>query len=48
MFEKRVLKRRFGPKREEVVGGCKRLHNEKLHNFYALLNITKVLKSRRT
>jgi hypothetical protein len=36
----------FGPKREEVEGGCRRLHNEELHNLYALANIT-VIKSRR-
>jgi hypothetical protein len=35
----------FGPKRDEVVGGCRRLHNEELHNVYASLNI-KVIKSR--
>jgi hypothetical protein len=35
MYENRVLKRVFGPKREEV-GGWKRLHNEELHNLYAL------------
>jgi hypothetical protein len=36
--ENRVLRRTFGPKREEVVGGWRRLHNEELH---------KVIKSRR-
>jgi hypothetical protein len=35
VFENRVLKRKFGPKREEVVGGCRRLDNEELHNLYA-------------
>jgi len=29
-----VLRRIFGPKREEVVGGWRRLHNEELHNLY--------------
>jgi hypothetical protein len=33
--ENRVLRRIFGPKREEVAGGWRRLHNEELHNFYA-------------
>jgi hypothetical protein len=47
VFENRVLKRIFGPKREEVAGGCRRLHNEELHNFYALANIIMVIKSRR-
>jgi hypothetical protein len=33
-FENRVLKRMFGPKRDEVVGGLRKLHNEELHNLY--------------
>jgi hypothetical protein len=32
--EIRVLRRIFGPKREEVVGGWRRLHNEELHQYY--------------
>jgi hypothetical protein len=35
VFEKRVLRRIFGPEREEVAGGWRRLHNEELHNLYA-------------
>jgi hypothetical protein len=31
----------FGPKREEVAGGWRRLHNEELHNLYAALNIVR-------
>jgi hypothetical protein len=38
LLEKRVLRRIFGPKREEVAGGWRRLHNEKLHNLYASPN----------
>jgi hypothetical protein len=34
VFENRVLKRKFRPKREEVAGGWRRLHNEELRNFY--------------
>jgi hypothetical protein len=34
VLEKRVLKRKFGPKSEEMAGGWRRLHNEKLHNLY--------------
>jgi hypothetical protein len=34
-FENRMLRRIFGPKREEVVGGWRRLHNEGLNNLYA-------------
>jgi hypothetical protein len=35
VFEIGVQSRIFGPKREEMTGGWRRLHNEKLHNFYA-------------
>jgi hypothetical protein len=47
MFENRVLRRIFGPKRDEVVGGWRRLHNEELRNFYVSLNIIRVIKSGR-
>jgi hypothetical protein len=36
VFESRVLRRIFGPKRDEVMGGWGKLHNEELHNFYFL------------
>jgi len=39
----RVLRRIFGPKREEVVGGRRRLNNEELHNLYPSPNIIKVI-----
>jgi hypothetical protein len=45
--ENRVLRRIFGPEREEVVGGWRRLHNEELHNLYASSNIIRVIKSRK-
>jgi hypothetical protein len=41
--EDRVL-RIFGPKREKVVGGLRRLHNEELHDLYALPNIIRLIK----
>jgi hypothetical protein len=47
VFEKRVLRRMFIPKREEVAGGWRRLHNEELHNLYASPNIIRMTKSRR-
>jgi hypothetical protein len=47
VFENRVLRRIFGPKREEVVESWKRLHNEELHNLYASPNIIWVIKSRK-
>jgi hypothetical protein len=45
--ENRALRRTFGPKREEVAGEWRRLHNEGLHNLYASLNIIRVIKSMR-
>jgi hypothetical protein len=45
--ENRVLRRIFGPKREEVVGYWRRLHNEELHNLYISCNTIKLIKSRR-
>jgi hypothetical protein len=42
-----VLRRIFGPKREEVAGGWRRLHNEELHNLHATPNVIRVIKSRR-
>jgi hypothetical protein len=47
VLENRVLRRIFGPKREKVAGGWRRLHNEKLHSFYSLSNIIRLIKSRR-
>jgi hypothetical protein len=46
VFEKRVL-RIFGPKRDEVMGECRKLHNEKLNDLYSSSNIVRVIKSRR-
>jgi hypothetical protein len=45
--ENRVLRRIFVPKREEVVGNWRRLHNEEFHNLYTSPNIVRVMKSRR-
>jgi hypothetical protein len=42
-----VLRRIFRPKKEEVVGGWRRLHNEELHKLYSSLNIIRMVKSRR-
>jgi hypothetical protein len=47
LFLSRVLRRIFGPKREEMAGSWRKLHNENLRNFYALPNIIRVNKSRR-
>jgi hypothetical protein len=47
MFENRMLRRTFGPKREEVMGDWRRLHNEELHKFYPSPNIIRMINSRR-
>ena len=47
VFENRVLRRVFGPKRDEVTGKWKKLHNEELSDLYSLPNIVRVVKSRR-
>jgi hypothetical protein len=41
-----VLRRIFGPKRDEVTGGWAKLHNEELHNFYSSPSIIRMVKSR--
>jgi hypothetical protein len=45
--ENRLLRGIFGPKREDVRGGWKRLHNEELRNLYASQNDIRVIKSRK-
>jgi hypothetical protein len=47
VFESRVLKGIFGPKRDEVTGGWRKLHNEELHNLYSSPSIIRTIKSRR-
>jgi hypothetical protein len=47
VFENRVLRRIFGPKRVEVTGDWGRLNNEELHSLYASQNTIRVMKSRR-
>jgi hypothetical protein len=47
LFKNRVLRRIFGPEREKVAGGWRRLHNEELHNLYVSPNTVRVIKSRR-
>ena len=47
-YENRVLRRVFGPKRDEVTGEWRKLHNEEeLRDLYSLPNIVRVVKSRR-
>jgi hypothetical protein len=47
VFENRVLRRIFGPKRDEVTGECRKLHNRELHNLYSSPDIIRQIKSRR-
>jgi hypothetical protein len=47
VFENRVLRRIFGPKRDEVTGGWRKLHNENLHGLYSSPGIVRVIKARK-
>jgi len=47
LFENRVLRKVFGPKRDEATGERRKLHNEELNDLYSLSNIVRVVKSRR-
>jgi hypothetical protein len=47
VFENRVPRRIFGPKRDEVIGGWRKLHNEELHNLHSSPSIIRMIKSMR-
>jgi hypothetical protein len=47
VFENRVLRRIFGPKRDRVTGGWRKLYNEELHNLYSSPSKIRIIKSRR-
>jgi hypothetical protein len=47
VFENRVLRRIFGPKRDEVTGEWRKLHYEELNDLYCSPNIVRMIKSRR-
>jgi hypothetical protein len=47
VFENRVLRRIFGPKRDEVRGEWRKMHNEEIHNLYSSPDIIRQVKSRR-
>jgi hypothetical protein len=47
VFENRVLRRIFGPKRDEVTGGWGKLHNEELRDLYSWRSIIRIMNSRR-
>jgi hypothetical protein len=46
VFENRVLRRIFGPKRDEVTGEWRKLHNEELHDLYCIIRIMKARRMR--
>jgi hypothetical protein len=47
VFENRVLRRIFGPKRDKVTGDWRKLHNEERHRLYSSPSIIRMIKSRR-
>jgi len=47
LYSVRVLRRIFGPRRDEVTGEWRRLHKEELNDLYSSPNIVRVIKSRR-
>jgi len=47
MFEKRVFRRIFGPKTDEITGELRKLHNEELNDPYSSLNTVREVKSRK-
>jgi hypothetical protein len=47
VFENKVLRRIFGPKRDEVTGEWRRLHNKELYALYSSPNIIRVIKSKK-
>jgi hypothetical protein len=47
VFDNRVLRRIFGPKRDEVTGELRKLHNKELHDLYSSPSIIRIIKSRR-
>jgi hypothetical protein len=47
VFENRVLRRIFGPKKDEVTGDWRKLHNKELHDLYSSPSIIRIMKSRR-
>jgi hypothetical protein len=47
MFENRMLRKIFGPKRDEVTGERRKLHNEELHDLYSSPRIIRIINSRK-
>jgi hypothetical protein len=47
LFENRVLRRIFGPKKDDVKGGWRKLHNVELHNLHSSPSVIRIINSRR-
>jgi hypothetical protein len=47
VFENKVLRKVFGPTKDEVMGGWRKLHNEELHDLYSSLSMIRIMKSSR-
>jgi hypothetical protein len=47
VYENRVPRKIFGPKRDEVIGSSRKLYNEELHNLYCSPSIIRIIKSKR-
>jgi hypothetical protein len=47
VFENKVLRRIYGPRRDEVTGGWRKLHNEELRYLYSSPSMIRIMKSRR-
>jgi hypothetical protein len=47
VFENKVLRRIFGPKRDDMTGECRKLHNEELHGLYSSPSFIRIMKARR-
>jgi hypothetical protein len=47
VFENRVLRRIFGPKKDKMTGGWRKLHIEELHNLYSSPSVIRMIKSRK-
>jgi len=47
VFENKVLRRTFGPRRDVITGEWRRLHNQELNDLYSSPNIVRVIKSRK-
>jgi hypothetical protein len=47
VFQNRMVRRIFGPRRDEVTGEWRKLHNEEVHDLYSSPSIIRIMKTRR-